>query len=81
MLSKTSHIGSYQSHSISKRDEPSSICLTVISFLVSVPVLSVQMTVTHQSVSTDANCLTSALFFASLPAANESAILICAGNP
>ena len=53
----------------------------VISFLVSVPVLSVQMTLTHHSVSTDASCFTSALFFANLPAANASATLTCAGNP
>ncbi|MEI6673156.1 MAG: hypothetical protein WCL02_07815 [bacterium] len=44
--------------------------------MVSVPVLSVQITFTAHNVSTDANCFTSALFLANLPAARESAILI-----
>lgn len=74
-------IGWYPSPSTSYIWNPSNICFTVISFFVSVPVLSVQMTFTHQSVSTDANCFTSALFLASLHAANDSAILTCAGNP
>jgi hypothetical protein len=55
--------------------------LTVISFFVKVQVLSVQITFTHPNVSTDDNCFTSALFFANLHAANDSAIFTCAGNP
>gem|GEM_PF-5101981 len=54
---------------------PRTILLTVISFLVSVPVLSVQIIFTHQSVSTDESCLISALFLANLPAAKDKAIL------
>ncbi len=54
--------------------------MTVISFFVKVPVLSVQITFTHPSVSTDDNCFTSALFFANLHAANDNAIFTCAGS-
>lgn len=47
----------------------------------SVPVLSVQIIFTHPSVSTEANCLTSALFLANLFAAKVSAMLTCVGKP
>jgi len=35
---------------------------------------------TEPSVSTEASCLTKALFFANLPAARERAMFTCAGN-
>ncbi|MCI0501946.1 MAG: hypothetical protein L0Y61_09435, partial [Epsilonproteobacteria bacterium] len=62
------------------KENHNNICCTVISFFVNVPVLSVQITSTHHNVSTEANCFTSALFFANLDAANDNAIPTCVGN-
>jgi len=56
------------------------ICWTVISFLVKVPVLSVQIIVVDHKVSTDESCLTITFCFANLPEAKERAIEIWAGN-
>ena len=73
--------GSYPDPVTSTRWLFKKIFLTVISFFVSVPVLSVQIIFTHHSVSTEASCFTNALFLANLPAAKESAMFTCAGSP
>lgn len=53
---------------------------TVISFFVSVPVLSLQMVVTAPSVSTDESFLMIAIFRASTDAPSASAIVIVVGS-
>mmetsp|Transcript_22832 Transcript_22832/g.54592 ORF Transcript_22832/g.54592 Transcript_22832/m.54592 type:complete len:418 (+) Transcript_22832:1675-2928(+) len=59
------------------------VCIswTVISFLVSVPVLSEQITVTDPRVSTAGSCRMIALLFASICIASASEIVTTAGRP
>lgn len=54
--------------------------VTVISFLVSVPVLSVHMTLTDHSVSTDDSLLTSTFFLTNLLTQSPSDMVTTAGN-
>jgi hypothetical protein len=54
--------------------------VTVISFLVSVQVLSVQITLTDPRVSTDDNFLTSTFFLINLLTHNDNDIVTTAGN-
>jgi len=55
--------------------------VTVISFFVSVPVLSAQMTWVAPRVSTALIFLTSTFCFASVDAADASAVFSSAGSP
>ena len=54
--------------------------VTVISFLVNVPVLSVHIILTLQSVSTDERRLTNTFFFTNLLTHNHKEIVTTAGN-
>jgi hypothetical protein len=77
---ENSHLVEYHLHDTSTTSQLTNNLVTVISFFVSVPVLSVHIMLTLPRVSTEDKRLTNTFFFTNLFTPNHKEIVTTAGN-